>query len=157
MVAEVYSHPLTGSVVVVIISGKRISVGSSEDPALSFMRLMLLVGRVRGRALVITLPPPPPSPLRQLESTFNPEAEYHFLGVTRRGHGQDGRGQEFRRSTPTECLLHLRIRCKCHFSPVSSSPSHGRLSRSSSCECYLLLVESGRTPGIMASRFPTLL
>lgn len=39
MLAEVYSHPVDSRldwavvVVVVIISGKRISVGSSEDPA----------------------------------------------------------------------------------------------------------------------------
>lgn len=50
-------------VVVVIISGKRISVGSSEDPAF-FIYDADAIGRVRGRALVITHPPPPSAPIR---------------------------------------------------------------------------------------------
>lgn len=82
---------------VVIISGKRISVGSSEDPAF-FIYEADAIGRVRGRALVITHPP------RQLESTFSSEVSITFLDSPRRGHGQDARGQESRCSTRTECF-----------------------------------------------------
>lgn len=67
MLAEVYSHPVDSRldwavvVVVVIISGKRISVGSSEDPAF-FIYDADAIGRVRGRALVIERTPPLPTP-----------------------------------------------------------------------------------------------